>query len=80
MGSIPGLERSPGEGNGYPLQYWLGEFHVLFSPWDCKESDMTKLSKILILLSADGWGCVPSLLVVWREMTQHWNLQVVYWG
>ena len=20
-GSIPGLERSPGEGNGYPLQY-----------------------------------------------------------
>ena len=24
-GSIPGLGRSPGEGNGYPLQYsWLG--------------------------------------------------------
>ena len=21
LGSIPGLERSPGEGNGYPLQY-----------------------------------------------------------
>ena len=21
MGSIPGLEKSPGEGNGYPLQY-----------------------------------------------------------
>ena len=21
MGLIPGLERSPGEGNGYPLQY-----------------------------------------------------------
>ena len=25
LGSIPGLGRSPGEGNGYPLQYyWLG--------------------------------------------------------
>ena len=21
LGSIPGLERSPGEGNGYPFQY-----------------------------------------------------------
>ena len=21
LGSIPGLEKSPGEGNGYPLQY-----------------------------------------------------------
>ena len=27
-GSIPGLERSPGEGKGYPLQY-SGEFHGL---------------------------------------------------
>ena len=26
--SIPGLERPPGERNGYPLQYsWPGEFH-----------------------------------------------------
>ena len=25
LGSIPGSERSPGEGKGYPLQYsWLG--------------------------------------------------------
>ena len=25
---IPGSERSPGEGNGYPLQYFcFGEFH-----------------------------------------------------
>ena len=27
-GSIPGLERSPGEGNGYPLQY-----SCLENPW-----------------------------------------------
>ena len=28
LGSIPGLGRSPGERNGYPL-YWPGEFHGL---------------------------------------------------
>ena len=44
-GSISGSGRSPGEGNGYPLQYFLpGEFHgqgslVSFSPWGCKELD-----------------------------------------
>ena len=27
-------------------------------------------SKALIQLSADGWGCAPSLLVVWSEATQ----------
>ena len=44
-GSIPGSGRSPGEGNGNPLQYsclenpmdgeaWRG-------PWGCNELDMT---------------------------------------
>ena len=47
-GSIPGSERSPGEGNGNPLQYsWLGRFLgqgslVGYSPWDPKESDLTE--------------------------------------
>ena len=47
-GSVPGLGRSPGEGNSYPLQYsclenfmykrsWMG-----YTPYDCKESDMTE--------------------------------------
>ena len=40
---IPGLGRSPGEGKGYPtLIFWPGEFHGLYSPWDCKESDTTE--------------------------------------
>ena len=44
-GSIPGSGRSPGEGNGNPLQYLPGEFHgwrslVGYSPWGHKESDM----------------------------------------
>ena len=44
--SIPGLGRSPGEGNGNPLQYpWPGKFHgqrslVGCSSWGCKESGM----------------------------------------
>ena len=40
-GSIPGLGRSTGEGNGYPLQFWPGEFHGLYRPRGCKESDAT---------------------------------------
>ena len=38
------------------------------------------LSKILIHLTADGWGWVPSLLVVWPEATQHWGLPVLFGG
>ena len=43
LGLIPGLRRTPGEGKGYPLQYskFMGEFHELYNPWGCKESDMT---------------------------------------
>ena len=35
-GSIPGSGRSPGEGNGYPLQY---SCLAGYSPWGHKESD-----------------------------------------
>jgi len=42
LGSIPGLGRSPGEGKGYPLQFWPGEFHGLYSPLGGKESDTTE--------------------------------------
>ena len=42
MGSIPGLGRSPGEGNGKPLQYsFLGNPSLSgYSPWVHEESDM----------------------------------------
>ena len=33
-----------------------------------------EVSKTLIYFSADEWGWVPSLLVVWPEATQHWSL------
>ena len=42
LGSIPGLERSCGEGKGYPLQYSGLEKPMDCSPWGCNESDMTK--------------------------------------
>ena len=43
LGSIPGLGRSPGEGEGYPTPvFWPGEFHELYSPWGGKESDTTE--------------------------------------
>ena len=45
-GLIPGLGRSPGEGNGNPLQYSClknsTEDIVGYSPWDGKESDTTE--------------------------------------
>ena len=42
QGSIPGLGRSPGEGNGNPFQYYCLENPmerslVGYSPWGCKE-------------------------------------------
>ena len=47
-GLIPESGRSSGEGNGNPIQYsCLEESHgwrslVGYSPWGCKESDMTE--------------------------------------
>ena len=42
LGLIPGLGKSPGEGKGYPLQYSGLENSMDYSPWGCKESDMTE--------------------------------------
>ena len=47
VGSIPGLGKSPGEGNGYLPVFLPGEFHGRrslegYSPWGHKESDTTE--------------------------------------
>jgi len=47
LGSIPGSRRSPGEGNGNPIQFLPGESHgwrslVGYNPWGRKESDTTE--------------------------------------
>ena len=50
MGSIPGSGRSPGEGNGNPLQYSClenpqGEKSLVgYSPWGRKERDIMTAS------------------------------------
>ena len=48
-GSIRELRRSPGGGNGNPLQYSClensmdrGAWWAIYSPWSRKESDMTE--------------------------------------
>ena len=54
-GSVPGLGRSPGEGNGYLLQYSCLENSVDRGawrptvPWGCKELDMTERLTLLLL-------------------------------
>ena len=43
LGSIPGLERSPGEGKGYPLQYsGLENSMDYYSSWGSIELDTTE--------------------------------------
>ena len=42
LGSVPGLGRSPGEGNGYPLQY-CGLENSVDCIWGHKELDVTEL-------------------------------------
>ena len=47
MGSIPGLGRSPGVGNGNMPVFLPGRYHgqkslAGYSPWGRKESDMTE--------------------------------------
>ena len=43
LGSIPGLGRSPGEGERLPTPvFWPGEFRGLYSPWGRKDLDTTK--------------------------------------
>ena len=60
-GLIPGLRRSPGGGNGNPLQYsCLENPHgqrslVGYSPWGCKESDMTEWLSTAQWPSRNSW-------------------------
>ena len=43
LGSISKLGRFPGERERLPTPvFWPGEFHGLYSPWGCKELDMTE--------------------------------------
>ena len=62
LGSIPGLGRSPGGGNGNPLQYSSWEkshgqrILVDCSPYSCKELDTTERLPFYFSLSCIGEG------------------------
>ena len=52
--SIPGLGRSPGEGNSYPLQYSGLENSMDYSPWGQKELDTTEWLSLSLLFIFAG--------------------------
>ena len=61
LGLMPGLGRSPGEGNSYPLQYSGLENSMYYSPWGAKSqtrlSDLTSLhhnQRFCLLLHLKG--------------------------
>ena len=78
-GSIPGLGRSPGEGNGSPLQYSClenpmdrGAWQATYSPWGRKESDMTeRLHFHLLSLFHIVYGCLLGVLFSYPLETFH---------
>ena len=84
---MPGLGRSPGKGNGYPLQYSNLENSTdgTDSPWGCKESDVT-FTFTLSSLVADGkasscnagdLGSIPgSGRSLEKEMATHSSIHV----
>ena len=74
-GSIPGLGRSPGEGNGNPLQYSC-----------CKESDTTERLHSLILMPLHGslslwqsakWWCSGELNLCPLLFMYKWSLYLL---
>ena len=79
LGSIPGLGRSPGKWNGYPLQYSClenphGQRSLMgCSPWGCKESDTNEqLNWTACTLNKQGDNTQP-----WCTPFPIWNQSVV---
>ena len=63
LGSIPGSRRSPGEGNGNPLQYSClensmdrGAWQATYSPWGRKELGMIELGSTWVVGVLPRWS------------------------
>ena len=67
LGSVPGLGGSPGEGNGYPLQYSVLETSTDRSPQGHKELDMTEQLSFTHLCGK-YWGFDIFTVLVLLEM------------
>ena len=84
LGSIPGLGRSPGEGNSYPLQYSCLENSVDrgYSQWDRKELDTTEWLTLSHLVRGGPLVCTPKdnwvllklhlKLALWTQSSSGW--------
>ena len=57
LGSVPGLERSPGERNGYPLQY-----SDLENSMDC----IVYICMLYIHIYICVWGCVCVYIYIYK--------------
>ena len=69
LGSIPGSGRSPGEGNGNPLQYCCLEnsmereaWWAICSPWSRKVSDTTELLTLALTFIKDNHFCQDKVI------------------
>ena len=77
LGSIPGSGRSPGEGNGNPLQYlawtvpWTEE-PAGYSTWGQKELDMTEQPTVLYL-AYQNQNFSPTIC----SGVMHWTIQIL---
>ena len=89
LGSIPGLKRSPVEGNGYLLQYSGLENSMDWSPWGCKELDTAERLSLQSPLDYDSFFWLSLFLMtflrqfweVFCKLTFHWDLpdEWLYW-
>ena len=83
LGSVPGLERSPGEGKGYPRQY-----SGLENSMDCivhrVANSQTWLSKFHSVIMASAWDCgltVNEIHRLFLGLWLHWkNSPKVQWA
>ena len=85
LGSIPGLGRSPGEGNGNPLQYSCLKnstdreaCQATVHGGHCKELDMSEwLSFFICSLVSVYWNILPTFL---RLLSSYkWVVRVLYY-
>ena len=63
-GSIPGSGKSPGEGNGNPLQYSCHGQRSLesYSAWGLKDSDMTERLTLLLIATVNVGGLLLGIM------------------
>ena len=66
-GSIPGSERSPGEGNGNPLQGYCPENPVDRGAWQTRVHGVARVGHDLTTKERERERCNDSLLVVLEE-------------